>query len=44
MWIQKNLGTPSKEGRYKRLLDADGFGNLIEVENQLFNGKDWDLY
>ena len=28
----------------KTLVDFDGLGNLIEIEDELFNGESWDLY
>lgn len=44
MWINNNISKPLRKGYYKTLVDFDGVGSLIEVEDELFNGKSWDLY
>ena len=44
MWINNSISRPLRKGNYKTLVDFDGLGNLIEVEDELFNGKRWDLY
>ena len=44
MWINNNISKPLRKGYYKTLVDADGLGNLIEVEDEFFNGDSWDLY
>ena len=44
MWINNNISKPLRKGYYKTLVDFDGLGNLIEVEDEFFNGADWDLY
>lgn len=44
MWINNYVSKPLKKGHYKTLVDVDGFGNLEEIDNQLFNGNDWDVY
>ena len=43
MWINKNISNPLKKGYYKTLVDYEGFGNLMEIDNELFNGDEWDL-
>lgn len=40
MWID-NKNFPPEAGYYICLIDLDGFGNLIEIPYQLFDGKDW---
>lgn len=42
MWINNSLHKPLKADCYKCLVDADGFGNLEVVENNFYNGHDWD--
>jgi hypothetical protein len=42
MWIDNRLSRPIKEGRYKTLVDYDGFGSLKECDNEHFNGKEWN--
>lgn len=44
MWIDNRIAKPLKEGRYKTLVDFDGFGNLKEMEEEFFNGSAWDIY
>ena len=44
MWINNNISKPLRKGYYKTLVDFDGLGNLIETEDELFNGESWDLY
>ena len=44
MWINNNTSKPLRKGYYKTLVDFDGLGNLIEMEDELFNGESWDLY
>lgn len=44
MWINNNISKPLRKGVYKTLVDSDGLGNLEEVNNELFNGVDWDVY
>ena len=44
MWINNNISKPLRKGNYKTLVDFDGLGNLIEMENEYFNGESWDLY
>ncbi len=44
MWINNNISKPLREGYYKTLVEGDGFGNLEEVDYELYNGIDWDLY
>lgn len=44
MWINNNISKPLRKGYYKTLVDFDGLGNLIETEDEFFNGDSWDLY
>ena len=44
MWINNNISKPLRKGYYKTLVDFDGLGNLIETEDEFFNGESWDLY
>lgn len=44
MWINNNISKPLRKGTYKTLVDFDGLGNLIEMEDEYFNGESWDLY
>ena len=44
MWINNNISNLLRKGYYKTLVDADGLGNLIEMEDEFFNGEGWDLY
>lgn len=45
MWINNNnISKPLRKGHYKTLVDFDGLGNLIETEDEFFNGDSWDLY
>jgi len=44
MWINNNISKPLRKGYYKTLVDFDGLGNLIEMEDEYFNGENWDLY
>ena len=44
MWINNNISKPLRKGIYKTLADFDGLGNLIEMEDEYFNGESWDLY
>ena len=44
MWINNNISKPLRKGYYKTLVDFDGLGNLIEIEDDYFNGESWDLY
>ena len=44
MWINNNISKPLRKGNYKTLVDFDGLGNLIEMEDEYFNGESWDLY
>ena len=44
MWINNNISKPLRKGHYKTLVDFDGLGNLIEIEDEFFNGEGWDLY
>lgn len=44
MWINNRIAKPLKEGKYKTLVDWDGFGNLQEIQEEYFNGEAWDLY
>lgn len=44
MWINNNISKPLRKGNYKTLVDFDGLGNLIEIEDEYFNGESWDLY
>ena len=44
MWINNNISKPLRKGNYKTLVDFDGLGNLIEMEDEYFNGDSWDLY
>lgn len=44
MWINNNISKPLRKGIYKTLVDFDGLGNLIEMEDEYFNGESWDLY
>ena len=44
MWINNNISKPLRKGYYRTLVDFDGLGNLIEMEDEYFNGESWDLY
>ena len=44
MWINNSISRPLRKGYYKTLVDFDGLGNLIEIEDEFFNGEGWDLY
>lgn len=44
MWINNSLHLPLRAGCYTCLVDTDGFGNLEEMRNQFYNGKDWCDY
>jgi len=44
MWVNNSIGKPLKEGMYKTSVDYDGYGNLIESDEDFFNGSVWDLY
>jgi hypothetical protein len=44
MWINNSLHKPLRAGYYKCLVDTDGFGNLKEMRDQFFNGRDWCDY
>ena len=44
MWINNSISRPLRKGYYKTLVDFDGLGNLIETEDESFNGDSWDLY
>ena len=44
MWINNNISKPLRKGYYKTLVDFDGLVNLIEMEDEYFNGDSWDLY
>lgn len=44
MWVRVTMSLPLKEGKYKCLVNYDGLGNLQESENNVFNGKDWDVF
>ena len=34
MWINNNISKPLRKGNYKTLVDFDGLGNLIEMEDE----------
>jgi hypothetical protein len=44
MWIENRIQVPKERGYYKCLVQVDEFGTLVQIENELFAGKDWDLY
>lgn len=44
MWINNSIAKPLRKGYYKTLVDWDGLGNLEEVNDELFNGVEWDVY
>ena len=44
MWINNNISKLLRKGSYKTLVDFDGLGNLIEEDDEWFNGEEWDVY